>query len=343
MDPLRPTLFSTHDLRPQDQFEAWHEWFRPVFDIASPQTARGSFAAEHKVWDLGGLLITHAMAPPARVLRTKVNLNRAPADHWVLAYCRHGKTTIRSSAGLLQAPAGVPFLWSLGEVLESERTSVDRLQIFIPRDLYRDIAHILDASRGSSLDTPLGHLLGDYMIALERWLPAVQSEDLPRLGVALHSVIAACIASSSDRIALARNQISHSRAERVHRIVDKNLKSRLLTPAALCRIAGISRSQMYRLFECSGGVARYIQQQRLLQIHAAISDPANQRPLIAIAEEYGFADGSTFSRAFRQEFGYSPSDARTQAFAGMPLSVRSRARRECKTAHFSDFLRAYQN
>jgi hypothetical protein len=43
----------------------------------------------------------------------------------------------------------------------------------MPRDAFRDIAPVLDAACGSVLDTPLGHLLGDYMLALERHLPAV--------------------------------------------------------------------------------------------------------------------------------------------------------------------------
>ena len=49
------------------------------------------------------------------------------------------------------------------------------------RDAFRDIAPLLDAAFGSVLDTPLGHLLGDYMMALERHLPAVKEADFARL------------------------------------------------------------------------------------------------------------------------------------------------------------------
>src|SRR5690349_6299329 len=38
-----------------------------------------------------------------------------------------------------------------------------------------------ETALGSTLDTPLGHLLGDYMISLERRLPTVTKGDLPRL------------------------------------------------------------------------------------------------------------------------------------------------------------------
>jgi len=49
------------------------------------------------------------------------------------------------------------------------------------RDAFRDIAPLLDAACGSTLDTPLGHLLGDYMMALEYHLPDVMEADSPRL------------------------------------------------------------------------------------------------------------------------------------------------------------------
>jgi hypothetical protein len=49
----------------------------------------------------------------------------------------------------------------------------------MPGDAFWDIAPVLDAACGSVLDTPLGHLLGDYMLALERDLPAVTEGDFP--------------------------------------------------------------------------------------------------------------------------------------------------------------------
>ncbi len=342
MSSVSPATFATHAVRPGDQFEAWREWFSPVFDVSPQQRARSEFAAENKIWDLGGILVSRVSAPPVHVSRTKSNLRRAPVDHWILSYCRFGETTICTERAVLRAPAGVPFLWSLGEAVESERTSVDRIQMILPRDAFQDIAPLLDASRGSVLNTPLGSLLGDYMLVLERWLPSLRTEDLPGLAEAVHSMVAACVAPSADRIALARDEIGLGQMERVRRAIQKNLKSSVLRPAALCRIAGISRSQLYRLFEHSGGVARYIQRQRLLQTHAALSDPMDQRSILTIAEDFCFSDASTFSRAFRQEFGCSPSDVRSAALGGRPLRVRRSAQPEAGTRHFADFLRIAQ-
>ena len=99
---------------------------------------------------------------------------------------------------------------------------------------------------------------------------------------------------------------------------------------AMVHRIGISRSQLYRLFERAGGVAHYIQRQRLLRICSLLSDPENQRPIAALAADFCFEDASGFSRAFRQEFGCSPSDVRSAAKAGIPLVAKRKSEMEAE-------------
>jgi AraC-like DNA-binding protein len=89
------------------------------------------------------------------------------------------------------------------------------------------------------------------------------------------------------------------------------LRTPKLAPNILCRLVGMSRSSLYRLLESEGGVARYIQRQRLFEAQAALSDPATTQSIGAIAEDLRFADAASFSRIFKHEFGYTPSKARS--------------------------------
>ncbi len=103
----------------------------------------------------------------------------------------------------------------------------------------------------------------------------------------------------------------------------------------------MSRSNLYRLFEDIGGVARYIQRERLLEAQSILSDPARTQSISAIAEDLCFADASSFSRMFRREFGHSPSEVRSAALAGVAPSATPRIRVMSDRANFGDLLRGF--
>ena len=131
-------------------------------------------------------------------------------------------------------------------------------------------------------------------------------------------MIEACLAPSADRMERAGPQVNVTLMERVRRAVSKHLRSPSLGPAKLCREVAMSRSHLYRLLEGEGGVARYIQRRRLSESFHPVRDAANDLSIGSIAEALCFADASSFSRAFRREFGMSPSDVRAASLEGMP-------------------------
>jgi hypothetical protein len=133
----------------KDRQEAWHEWFRPVLDVTTVDQSCSEFLAENSVWKLGVLVMSRVSAPAEHVVQTKAQVRRDPVDHWVLTYAQRGAMLVKADKASFEVPPCVPYLWSLGEESESERTRVDRVQFFLPRDGFRDIAPLLDAARGT--------------------------------------------------------------------------------------------------------------------------------------------------------------------------------------------------
>jgi AraC-like DNA-binding protein len=207
------------------------------------------------------------------------------------------------------------------------------------RDTFWEIDHLLDAICGSVLDSPLGHLLGDYMMALEGRLAAVTESDFPHVTKAVGAIVAAAIEPSAERMAIAQRQIDLGRKERVRQAVRRHLRTPTLGPKNLGRLIGMSRSNLYRLLEDMGGVTRYIQRERLLEAHVILSGTSTTQSISAIAEDLCFADASSFSRAFKREFGYSPSEVRSAALAGAELRATSKTRKAPAGANFADLLR----
>ena len=250
----------------------------------------------------------------------------------------HSATTAGIS---LEVPARVPYLWSLGQEFVHERTHIDRIQFILARDKFQEIAPLLDAALGSALNTPLGHVLGDYMIALERRLAAVTEADFPRLSEAVAAMVGAAVAPTVERVEIARRQIDLGRMERVRQVIRRHLRTPNLSPKTLCRLIGMSRSNLYRLLEDKGGVTQYIQRQRLLEAHAILTDRSSTISISALAEDLCFADTSSFGRAFKREFGRSPREARSAALAGLPSAGLTRRRAPTEGADFGELLHGF--
>lgn len=308
---MEPDIFSTRQLPEQEQLEAWRGWFGGVFEVRPDAPQRG-FIAECRTWAPGGFVLSRVQAPSIRVVRTRELLGREPVDHWVIAIGNEA-TEIHLNGDVSKVPPQAPFLLSLGDELVSARATDERLHLYIARDDFAPLAAQLDRVRGTVLASPLGYLLAEHMLLLERTLPLLGPEEAARLGEAVQAMVAACIAPTPDRIAAAAPQIAFQRLERVRRAVQRHLRSPALGSELLCRELGTSRSQLYRLMEREGGVARYVQRQRLRAAFQALVDSDNPRSVTSVAEEFCFADSATFSRAFRHKFGISPSEARAGA------------------------------
>ncbi|MBO0738920.1 MAG: helix-turn-helix domain-containing protein [Alphaproteobacteria bacterium] len=285
--------------------------------------------------------MSQTIGPPrARLIRTKNHIRRDPVDHWGIAYCARDGYLTKVGKTEAEVAAGVPFLWSMGQEHSIERPIHGVwMKIFLPRDLFRDSAPLIDAACGSPLDTPLGRLLGDYMIALWRRSQDITEADFAGLGKTVGVMAVAAVAPSADRTAIARPLIDLGRKERVRQVVQQHLRSPALEPGNIGRMVGMSRSNLYRLFQDTGGIARYIQRQRLLEASAILADPASTQTVTAIAEDFCFADVSSFRRAFKREFGYTPREARYAAVSG--LDVTPRAHVPSAGAHFGDLLRRF--
>ena len=337
---MTPREFDTRSFPASEQFEAWRSWYGPVFDSVPRRPVECGFPATHLTWTLDGLVVSRVSAPPVDGRRTKAHIRRNPVDHWVITVYERGVFRIGMDDAWLETAPGVPFVVSLADEIAAERSNDNqRVQLHLARDSFYAIAPLLDAARGMVLSTPLGRLLGEYMLLLERSLPNLAPEATPRLCNAVQAMLEACLAPAADRLAKAGNQINVTMMERVRRAVDRHLRSPSLGPDKLCREAATSRSQLYRLLETEGGVAHYIQRRRLSESFAILCDASNNFPIGKIAEMLCFADASTFSRAFRREFGMNPREVRAASAAGLKQPTR-RERTDLEAHSFGDCLRS---
>jgi AraC-like DNA-binding protein len=331
--------FSTEGLRPQDQFDAWREWFGSAFDVHPADSEAIGFKAEYWAWRIGDLTLPSSVAPPTRSVRSMTNLRHHPVDHWAISWGHDGATHYETNRAELLAPPRVPFVWSAGQVsahthFQPARGSARRRQLYLPRDSFRDIAGKLDASVGSRLDTPMGVLLVGFLTSLEEQLPAITAAEVPAIEAALRALVAGITSSSAEALAEAHPQIALPQLEKARRVVQVGLRSPNLGPHTLCREVAMSRSALYRLLEPQGGVVRFIQRARLTAARDILRDPVGGASISSIAEDFCFSSPGAFSRAFRLEFGCSPRDVRD----ARQVSLTNRSERPAST--WEDILAA---
>jgi len=293
--------FSTRNIAEADQFAAWREFIAPTVDLSLVTAPKPGFAADQVVWDLGSMALTVATMPGDGYVRAWRHWRRPALDHWCLVLCPDTSRAVPSFHFGMR---------SLASSFQGSGSDEQVLSLFIPRDLFPQLAARLDRAPTDIPLSGLGAVLADHLLSLERQLPHIPASDVPQLAAATQALLVACLAPSSDATAEAAGVVGQTLRERARRIIRQNIASASLSPESLCRELGVSRSRLYRMFEELGGVARYIQRQRLLAALDRLADPSERAGIAQIADALGFLDHSSFSRAFRAEFGLSPSEAR---------------------------------
>ncbi|WP_394886151.1 helix-turn-helix domain-containing protein (plasmid) [Mesorhizobium sp. AaZ16] len=337
---LKPLSFSTLDLAPQFQFAAWQAQMAPLVEVKLPdgKSPNDGFPAEHTAWNLGSMLIVQQRTPPHRYARSAAMLRSSSIDHWYVALPRTGRAWTEVDGRVTESHPGKLEIRSLGRPFSGRTTESEGLFVYLPRDLFAEVAATLDARNNSTLSGNFANLLVDYVDGIEARLRSLTAEDLTRIVHATRSMIIACLAPPAEHDAAAEQLAGIALMERARRYVQHNLGAADLTPDSMCRALGVSRTRLYQLFEPSGGVLHYIQSRRLFAAHVALSDPADGRRIVDIAEATGFSSAANFSRAFSKEFGYSPREARNIVVFPRPAHPVSFAENE-KTSSFEGWLK----
>lgn len=314
--------FSTLDLPAEEQFAAWRQNLAPMVNLADPDDPLSGFVGSQIVWDLGGLAFAHVKSDGLRYTSLAARFQRNPIDHWLLSLMLDGRCQTAAPRGTFDCNPGSVQVHSLGKSYSGSHTAAEILVLIVPRDFCRSMVHVLDAAEFSTVGSGMGNLLADYMISLVRQLPTLDVANVPKLAEATRVMIHACVAPSADKLEQAQAPITAALLERAKRFVQANLFNPDLGSATMQRELGLSRSRLYRLFEPSGGVANYIRHRRLLDAHGALADFSNPRRIVDIGEQYGFNNAAEFSRAFRREFRYTPSEVRA-GLKGNPVRQAS--------------------
>jgi AraC-like DNA-binding protein len=270
----------------------------------------GDDNAQPGIWKLGTFTLCRVVTHAARYARTTAQIRRDLLDDWLVCVATRGTHDVRGGDTRATVAPFVPVVLSLGEPFETELRGAEWLCLVMPRDSCPELGPVIDLCRAAPLASAPGRLLGGFLQRIAAELPRMREAEIPRAVEATRALVAAAVSAGATPGLVDDAVVRAARLARVRAIIRQHLRSPDLTPDWLCRLVGTSRSRLYRLFEPVGGVVRDIQRERLRQAHRTIADPSDGRTIQEISEELGFLEPTTFSRAFRREFGYAPGALR---------------------------------
>jgi hypothetical protein len=241
--------FTTDGLPLPEQFDTYREYCAPVIDILPGDEPRSGFGATCEMWMLGRLALRRIQVPAGNFSRRVAAVRCDGLDHSVFNLARRGNQEARAARGILRTGAGALSVFSLAGAYDARRTNIDWLGLFVPRGAFPAIDAALKHDQHVALDNPLGRLFATYLISLADELPSVTKLDLPRVIEATQAIVANCAVSSSSILDSRDTQLDMPRLRRIRDIIDRNLGSWTFHTGRLCKLAGVSRSNLYRMFE----------------------------------------------------------------------------------------------
>jgi AraC-like DNA-binding protein len=317
---IQKIVFTSRGLPAAQLKDHLRERFSANFELDFPEGPLDREVVEHRGYMLGELAMMRRSFFSHSVLRTPDSIRSSQVDHYCLnlPLQQTRPFTLAGSSGDTQGLRTMaPVFLDMSRPYRVDFSQGEDISVFIPRDA-------LDALLPKKVDLHgfvpqglSGRLLGEHLRALALAAHTMTQAQVQSAARATFYMMAASVAPTVESMALARPQFEQLLIRQVKQYVDANLGDSTLGAERLCSQFGMSRSALYRLLEPVGGVNTFVRERRLGAVHALLAAPEKRIYLARVADDFGFKSAAHFSRAFRQQFGYSPSEVGSQAMPSM--------------------------
>lgn len=298
------------------QMPAWADYVGRIMQVPVARSRMHSgFRGEIRTYVAQDLIFLDCRTDAFCQSRSAGHISRDSMRDYVFHIAVEGiieaRLSHQSEREVMQYQPGVLAL-DMAQTMQMVRPTYARvLAFFLPRHTVE--AAIPDApsihGRVVGYNSPIGRLLQEQLRALIQGLATLDDHALAPLLQSCAALIVAAFARQAKADAGARGAVRLALQDSVRRYINANLYMGTLTVEHLLAAFPVPRASLYRMFEDEGGLAVYIRNCRLREAASELVR-APYLTISDIARDLGFQSASSFSRAFRRNYGVAPQDFR---------------------------------
>lgn len=311
--PLPQFHYDSSAFDPEDAFSIWHEQLATVFDVdLGDREAVNEFRGTLTAYHMGTLLLARSASHGQAFSRDHRTIAQSSADHYLIQLYLKGGYVGTTGQDDIDLCTGDVSVLDMARPVKTRASDFEIVTLCVPRDVLAPLVGLPDQLHGTVLrgDTATGAMLADHMRSLYRNAGTLTATDAPAVAQGTAALVAGCLGPALAARDVVQPAMQTARLSAIRRHVEKHLADPDIGPDQICREFGMSRANLYRLFEPLGGVNAYIRERRLARAFVDLISPAERRRIGDIGYDWGFGSEASFSRAFRTAFGMSPRDVR---------------------------------
>lgn len=327
-EPLPNAGFDTRLHAPAARFEAWSRSIGVIFDPALDYRAEPArFQARVDAAVFGPVFLGRVDADTQSFGRSAQKILGDGLDHYLVQVFLEGWCEVEDCGRTRMVRPGDIYIIDAAAPIYAVDYDFRHVTAFVPRDILAPKLVNPDAQHRRIIpaDTPMAQLLYGYIRALD----ASRFDMTVAEGEAASAPLISLISNTLNLRSYAREAQTDDTAvdlavlKMVREYIEAHLADRNLDVAQVAAAFNLSRSRLYRLFEPLGGVASFIRQRRLRRSLLDLLNPGNSAKYISeIAYHWGFRSDTAYSRAFKRQYGCSPSEARAACMLSRVPSER---------------------
>jgi AraC-like DNA-binding protein len=281
-------------------------WAVAIPELPGPDVFQGWV----RRWWIDDLLMADSRCGPCSGRRSRHQLADTEGEFVYVLVSRKGAMTLnqRDTVATL-TPGDVVALDTTRRNQFTVPGSLSLRGILIPRAALDEVDGHRWMRDGVVLDptAPATRLLTNHLATLSEVLPGLGSAAMSAARTAALELFVGALRSDSDVCSAA--SVRPALRSSIERYIDRHLLDGAVTPAAIAAAHWVSVRTVNRVFSATGQtVGEVVRARRLARARAEVT--ASDRPISVIAHRWGFSDTSHFSRTFKAQYGYSPTDYR---------------------------------